>query len=91
MSEAMKAHAREEKERHLNMVLSELYPVVEDRLTEGVIVPSMIAGLVQIAKQVAMQHAKIVDDGSFDDFFAACVKDILDGGDGLQVGERYST
>lgn len=72
----------EDIEHHLNMVLAELYPVIKGMFEEGVILPSMIAGLVQLAQQVARENAGIVGE----DFFEACVTDILNGGDGLHVG-----
>ena len=77
---------REEKERHLNMVLQEVYPNIQQMLDEGVILPSMICGLVHVAKKVAEDNREIVRD----DFFEACLRDILDGGEGLHVGKKYS-
>lgn len=74
---------REERERHFNMVLMSVPRIIDELLNDGLMVPSTIAGLVQVAKQVADDNAHVVGD----DYFEACLKDVIDGGDGLQVGK----
>jgi len=53
---------------------------------EGIVVASTIAAMVQAAKVVAKENSEIIGD----DYFDACLRDILQGGEGLLVGRRYT-
>ena len=48
-----RAGLREERERHLNLVMSELYQNAESLLATGWMIPSMITGLLHVAKNIA--------------------------------------
>ena len=69
------------REDHLDHVIAEVSLNLEARLEEGLIVPSAIAGLIKVAKQIADESTYAVGP----DFFEKSCADILAGGDGLHV------
>lgn len=69
------------REDHLDHVIAEVATNLETRLNEGLIVPSAIAGLIKVAKQIADESTDVVGQ----DFFEKSCVDILAGGDGLHV------
>ncbi len=72
------------KEHHLALV-REIDAFVQDLLDEGCIVPSMVSALIHTAKAVAEKNSDIVGE----DYFAGCIDEVRDGGEGLHVGKKY--
>ena len=74
----------EKWEADLNEVFDEFNTLAEARISDGTVVPAMVAALIQVARHTAHRHEVSVGKG----FFDACVAEILNGGDGLHVNRK---
>lgn len=63
----------------VNQALSALDQLTTAELAKGVPVPAMIAALLHMARRLEFIHPESLDPGYVD----ACLRDLLDGGDGL--------
>lgn len=71
----------EEKEEHLNIMVSEYYHKMEQEARTGVEPHSAVCALVNMAKELAKDYENIVGPR----YFQNCAIDVLAGGDGLHV------
>lgn len=79
-------YQKAEREAHLDMALGELIYKVICMQEDDIIAPSIIAALIWVAQKVANEHAEEIGEN----YFEACIKDVLNGGTGLHVGTTYS-